>query len=859
SLARANQMLADETMPIYERRFRRKDGSVLVGEVNAALVYDLDGNPSHFQSIVRDVTDRKQIEQALRTSEARFRAIIRAIPDMILRIGSDNRVIEFISGQESDLLALPEPIPVQEMLLPEAADMLIQAVVDALRTREAQIRGYKLEEADAPILYEEARVVADSPDTVLAIIRDVTFYKKTEVALAEREQTAREFQDYLKRLNQINIELARAETEDELCYQAIVLGCSALGFDRALIALRDGDNLRVEYGMDREGQVRDKRHIRFQQQQLNEWQQVLRQPDRVVLWENVTLTDFNVVAGRGWYAMAVMQQGDLVLGALTIDNLRYQRPPRPYESELLALYGASLGNLIIRKRVEGQLRNREQAAREFQEYLKRLHGAHMKLARVENLDTLYRQVIQTGLEHLGFDRLGLMLITEDRSAVAGTYGTDPDGKVRDERDYHDLLSPDSEWAQRIFQDAGYVSITESTGLQDYDVEVGRGWSGIAAVWDGAHTVGVLFVDNLRHKHPPRPFEADLLALYGSIVGHLIVQKRAEETLRASENRFRTLLEAAPVGVLLVNNRGVVISSNKTAEQLFGYSSQEINRIQLEALMPETYHHVHESHRAGFFDKPRQRIMGMGMELYGLHKNGEQFPIEVALSFIEFEGEPVGMAFVADSTERKQLDRQRLELALERERTGILAQFMRDAAHEFRTPLSIINTELFLLEKSTDVERQRELRDRIQQQADNLAGLIDALTTMLRLDQSTFDQLHEINMKAVVQAIIVRFQPMLESKSMDLQADLPMSAPYVMGDSGDLAHALFCLLENAIRYNAEGGHIWLTCQTNAESLILSIRDDGIGMTPEVQEHIFERFYRADEAHTTRGFGLGLPIA
>ena len=628
-------------------------------------------------------------DHALHESEARFRAIISVIPDLILRIRFDHYVMEYIPANGSDMALLPEPIHLSALVSAEAAQSLMRATTEALNTGRMQICEYDEQVAEGVILTEEARVVVDSPDTVLAIVRDVTERKIILAALEMRERTAREFQHYLKELHEAHVELAQTDLKD-----------------------------------------------------------------------------------------------------------------------------------------------------------------------------FYRRVIEIGLEQLGFDRMGLMLIDYDTNDMIGVYGTDPEGHPRDESHYR--VSLDSEdgrvWAALNQKD--YVSIWEDIPITEYGEAIGPGWNAIIGVWERDRAIAYLSIDNFVQKRPMRPYEADLLSLYASAVGSLIVRKRAEATLRTSENRFRTLLEAAPMGVLMLNREGKIVSANHKAEELFGYPQAEFGNVGLEDLIPLTARDTRSKRGADFvaYLLSHSTTAGVsGLELYGQHRGGYMFPLDVALSSIESENEILTIAFVTDVTERKLTDAQHLELRLERERTGILTNFIRDAAHEFRTPLSIINTNLYLLEKMEDKPRREELAARIQEQADSITRLVEALTTMVRLDYGASDELAPVNINNIVRATVSRMQSAMADKSLQSEFQDSEHVALVIGDAGDLTLALTCLLENAIRYTPAGGTISVSTEREDDQQVITITDTGIGMSSDVMDHIFERFFRADYARTTRGFGLGLSIA
>jgi PAS domain S-box-containing protein len=628
-------------------------------------------------------------DHALRESEARFRAIISAVPDLILRIRADHYVMEYIPANSSDMAPLPEPIHLSELVPGQAAQSLMQATTEALNSGRMQICEYDEQVADGVVLTEEARVVVDGPDTVLAIVRDVTERRVILAALEMRERTAREFQHYLKELHEAHVELAQTDLKD-----------------------------------------------------------------------------------------------------------------------------------------------------------------------------FYRRVIEIGLQRLGFDRMGLMTVDYDTNEMVGVYGTGPDGNPRDESHYRVSLDSEDKRVREALKNKDAVSIWEDIPITEYGEVVGKGWNAIIGVWEGDRAIAFLSIDNFVKKRPMRPYETDLLSLYAAAVGSLIVRKEAENTLRASEARFRTLLEAAPLGILLLNEDGKIVSANRKAGELFGYAQSEFENVSLDTLIPPTSPDTRLLRGGDFVAHLLSHSTTSSvsrLELHGHHKGDYMFPLDIALSSVESENEQLTIAFIADVTERKLIDAQHLELRLERERTSLLTNFIRDAAHEFRTPLSIINTNLYLLGRATEQERREELHNRIQEQADSITRLVEALTTMVRLDYGASNEMSPVNINNIVRATVNRMRPAMAEKSLLSQFHDSAHVALVVGDAGDLTLALTCILDNAIRYTPAGGLISVRTERKGDHQVISISDTGIGMSPDVVNHVFERFYRADYARTTRGFGLGLSIA
>jgi PAS domain S-box-containing protein len=356
---------------------------------------------------------------------------------------------------------------------------------------------------------------------------------------------------------------------------------------------------------------------------------------------------------------------------------------------------------------------------------------------------------------------------------------------------------------------------------------------------------------------PRTFELRAVAIRrpnGARIGRLIAchdvtdRKHIESALRSAQQRARLLADVAFEGVAIHQN-GIMMDCNRAFLDLVGCTFEELKAISLieTVLAPEW----RESVRASVAERrPTQTLSEI------IHKDGKRIPVELRSHQIDDE---LRVTVVRDLSERREAEVQRMNAALERERAAMLAEFVRGVAHEFRTLLANISTSLYLIGKISDSAQRAERIKQTEGAIRELAGLLDQMLLMVKLDHLPQMERRPLRLNALLETVSMKYQNDIASKHLHFRLDPAVDLPMIMGDEGLLIQAFSELLINAIRFTPEKGLITVNLARSDRAARVSISDTGIGMSSAEQAHVFERFYRADQARTARGFGLGLAIA
>ncbi|MTW03311.1 PAS domain-containing sensor histidine kinase [Pseudoduganella ginsengisoli] len=348
----------------------------------------------------------------------------------------------------------------------------------------------------------------------------------------------------------------------------------------------------------------------------------------------------------------------------------------------------------------------------------------------------------------------------------------------------------------------------------------------------------------------------------------VTQLKVLRDAKLVEAHFGNVLESTPDAIVMANAAGRVVLATSRAYAMFGYEPGQLRGQPLENLMPVRFRNAHARHRDHYFAQPQSRQMGAGRHLFGLRKNGEEFPIEISLSPIKTEEGTLIMSAIRDITERKNIEQALYEknLALAQANQA-KDRFLASMSHELRTPLNAIlgftGTLLMCLPGPLTDEQERQLRT-IQGSARQLLVLINDLLDLTKIASGKVElQLQPVGCHALLAELLAEFRPQAQRKGLALDYMAPDRDLTVHGDRRALLQILGHLVGNAIKFTEHGTVQVILARSEIRGrafAAISVSDTGAGISPDMQGRLFEAFSQlgSGERQQAEGAGLGLHL-
>jgi protein-histidine pros-kinase len=348
-----------------------------------------------------------------------------------------------------------------------------------------------------------------------------------------------------------------------------------------------------------------------------------------------------------------------------------------------------------------------------------------------------------------------------------------------------------------------------------------------------------------------PVESDGKLLVSSTVRDISVDD-------SSEAYFRNVLESAPDAMVIIDHYGKISVVNVQAEQMFGYTRDEMLGKEVEMLLPKDVRDIHVSHRAGYSRDPHLRPMGIGMDLSAKRKDGTSFPVEISLSPVTSATGSFVSSVIRDVSARKKLERDLIAARADAERANKAnSAFLAAASHDLRQPVQALSLLTGALRRTAKDELVLEMVESQQHSLDAMTNLLNSLLDISRLDAGAVQPEFE---DFPVQRLVDRLSAELSRQAMQkgLKFKSCKCDAVVHSDPNMLGEIIQNLVSNAIQYTDKGS-VSLTCTEYDSQLGIGISDTGIGIEQDQVDRIFKAFHQVKTpGRDNEGFGLGLAI-
>jgi two-component system, sensor histidine kinase len=322
----------------------------------------------------------------------------------------------------------------------------------------------------------------------------------------------------------------------------------------------------------------------------------------------------------------------------------------------------------------------------------------------------------------------------------------------------------------------------------------------------------------------------------------------------------SVLEAAPDAIVIIDDAGSILFASRRITTLCGYQPEQIVGQKIECLLPERYRRGHLDHRRHYSRNALPRPMGIDLDLYALHQDGTEFPVEISLSPIRDGERLLVAAALRDVTERKRIQAELVQAREAADRANLAkSRFLATASHDLRQPLQTLSLLNGTLRR---VVRDALAGEAVAQQGQAIGAmsrLTNALLDISKLESGAIrPDPADFAVAALFEEMRKEFASLAASKGLELRIEA--GAPWAHSDPALIGQVLRNLVSNAIKYTQHGWVRLRSAPAPAGSVRLEVADSGIGIPAEHLPYIYDEFYQVGVASNSarNGYGLGLSI-
>jgi PAS domain S-box-containing protein len=348
-----------------------------------------------------------------------------------------------------------------------------------------------------------------------------------------------------------------------------------------------------------------------------------------------------------------------------------------------------------------------------------------------------------------------------------------------------------------------------------------------------------------------------------VLSRYVMAEKGPAHGRGATIKLRGLLEAAPDAIVVLDREGRIVHVNAQTERLFGYAREDLIGRPHAELVSARHRSAEKAREARYFDVPSLPPTGAFVSaVYGVRKDGTEFPAEISLGYMEGDAGTLVIAFVRDDTERRALAEEALRATREAETANRLKdEFLANLSHELRSPLSaVLGWAQILRGKSDPVTVDKGIRV-IERNA--LVG-VKLLEDVLDVSRIVSGKLSlkkvRVELNAIVQAAVEVVRPAADKSEIALEVHLDPDAGRISADPDRLQQIVWNVLANAVKFTPKGGTIELRVRRERGHVEIRVSDTGKGIQPQLLPFIWDRFRQGDSSATKShgGLGLGLPL-